>query len=550
MAAINQHNPNDYRHRDRVEIRRALISVSDKTGLLELAKALSDAGVDMVSTGSTAKAIADAGFAVTEVSQVTGFPESLDGRVKTLHPKIHGGLLADMRLMDHEAQLKELEIEAFQLVVVNLYPFVQTVASGAKGEAVVDQIDIGGPAMVRASAKNHANVAIVVEPNRYDEIIAALSEGGTTLQQRRQLAANAFAHTARYDSAVADWFARELSSQWKHEAGQTDDNESKNPGFPAELSVSGELVNILRYGENAHQPAALYRSTGEGSVAGIAQSKQLGGKEMSYNNFVDADAAVRSAFDHTEPAVAIIKHANPCGIAVGSADEADPIADAHAKAHLCDPLSAFGGVIAANRPVTEAMAKQIADIFTEVIVAPGFELAALEILLAKKNLRVLELPANYSRETFEVKQISGGLLVQSPDEFTNLNIGTWKLVAGPKADTATLHDLTFAWRASRAVKSNGILLAKDGSSVGVGMGQVNRVDSCRLAVDRAGHRAKGSVAASDAFFPFKDGVEILIEAGVRAIVQPGGSMRDQEVIDAAEAAGITMYFTGERHFYH
>jgi phosphoribosylaminoimidazolecarboxamide formyltransferase/IMP cyclohydrolase len=550
MAAINNHKPSDYRHRDRVEIRRALLSVSDKTGLLELAKALNDAGVAMVSTGSTAKTIAEAGFAVTEVSEVTGFPESLDGRVKTLHPKIHGGLLADMRLMDHESQLNELGIEAFQLVVVNLYPFMQTVASGAKGEAVVDQIDIGGPAMVRASAKNYANVAIVVEPNRYDEIISAITSGGTTLQQRRDLAATAFAHTARYDSAVAEWFARELASQWKHEAGQSNENESKNPGFPAELAVGGELVNILRYGENAHQPAALYRSTGEGSVSGIAQSKQLGGKEMSYNNFVDADAAVRSAFDHNEPAVAIIKHANPCGIAVGSESEADPIADAHAKAHLCDPMSAFGGVIAANRTVTLAMAKQIADIFTEVIVAPGYEIAALELLLAKKNLRILELPANYAREAFEVKQISGGLLVQVPDEFSDLNIGNWKLVAGPKADAATLHDLAFAWRASRAVKSNGILLAKDGASVGVGMGQVNRVDSCRLAVDRAGHRAKNSVAASDAFFPFKDGVEILIEAGVQAIVQPGGSMRDQEVIDAAEAAGITMYFTGERHFYH
>ena len=550
MAAINNHKPTDYRHRDRIEIKRALLSVSDKTGLLELAKALSDAGVALVSTGSTAKTIADAGFAVTEVSQVTGFPESLDGRVKTLHPKIHGGLLADMRLIDHEQQLAELDIEAFQLVVVNLYPFMQTVASGAKGEAVVDQIDIGGPAMVRASAKNHANVAIVVEPTRYDEIIDALAHGGTTLLQRRQLAATAFAHTARYDSAVADWFARELSSQWKVEAGQSDENQSKNPGFPAELTVTGELVNILRYGENAHQPAALYRSVGEGSVSGIAQAKQLGGKEMSYNNFVDADAAVRSAYDHNEPAVAIIKHANPCGIAIGSSSEADPIADAHAKAHLCDPMSAFGGVIAANRPVTEAMAKQIADIFTEVIVAPGYELAALEFLLAKKNLRVLELPANYAREALEVKQISGGLLVQSPDEFTSLNIANWKLVAGPKADAATLSDLAFAWRASRAVKSNGILLAHEGASVGVGMGQVNRVDSCRLAVDRAGHRANGSVAASDAFFPFKDGVEILIEAGVRAIVQPGGSMRDQEVIDAATAAGITMYFTGERHFYH
>jgi phosphoribosylaminoimidazolecarboxamide formyltransferase/IMP cyclohydrolase len=360
----------------------------------------------------------------------------------------------------------------------------------------------------------------------------------------------AFAHTARYDSAVADWFGSELSTAWMSEAGQSDSNEHKNPGFVQNLVVEAELVNILRYGENAHQAAALYKSKGEGSVSGIAQAKQLGGKEMSYNNFVDADAAVRSAYDHTEPAVAIIKHANPCGIAIASSDAEDPIAEAHAKAHLCDPMSAFGGVVAANRPVTLAMAEQLNGIFTEVIVAPGYELAALQLLLAKTNLRVLELPANYSREQFEIKQISGGLLVQNPDVFDSLNISNWKLVAGPKADPATLQDLAFAWRACRAVKSNGILLAKDGASVGVGMGQVNRVDSCRLAIDRADHRAKDSVAASDAFFPFKDGVELLIEAGVRAIVQPGGSMRDQEVIDAAKAAGVTMYFTGERHFFH
>ena len=550
MAATNNHKPSDYRHRDRVPIRRALLSVSDKTGLVELAAALSAAGVAMVSTGSTAKTIAAAGFAVTEVSEVTGFPESLDGRVKTLHPKIHGGLLADMRLQAHEQQLGELGIEAFELVVVNLYPFIQTVASGAKGEDVVDQIDIGGPAMVRASAKNHANVAIVVDPTKYGEIIEALEAGGTTLLQRRSLASVAFAHTARYDSAVADWFGSELSTAWMSEAGQSDSNEHKNPGFVQNLVVEAELVNILRYGENAHQAAALYKSKGEGSVSGIAQAKQLGGKEMSYNNFVDADAAVRSAYDHTEPAVAIIKHANPCGIAIASSDAEDPIAEAHAKAHLCDPMSAFGGVVAANRPVTLAMAEQLNGIFTEVIVAPGYELAALQLLLAKTNLRVLELPANYSREQFEIKQISGGLLVQNPDVFDSLNISNWKLVAGPKADPATLQDLAFAWRACRAVKSNGILLAKDGASVGVGMGQVNRVDSCRLAIDRADHRAKDSVAASDAFFPFKDGVELLIEAGVRAIVQPGGSMRDQEVIDAAKAAGVTMYFTGERHFFH
>jgi len=550
MAAINNHKPSDYRHRDRIEIKRALISVSDKTGLLELAEALSRSGVELVSTGSTAKTIAEAGFAVTEVAEITGFPESLDGRVKTLHPKVHGGLLADVRLVDHEQQLAELDIQPFQLVVVNLYPFQQTVANGAKGEAVIDQIDIGGPAMVRASAKNHANVAIVVDPTKYQEVIAAIAEGGTTLAQRRALAATAFAHTARYDGAVAEWFASELTSQWRNEAGQGKGNELKNPGFPAEIALEGELVNILRYGENSHQPAAIYRSTGDNTVSGIAQAKLLGGKEMSYNNYVDADAAVRAAYDHSEPAVAIIKHANPCGIAIGSNDEPDPIADAHAKAHLCDPLSAFGGVVAANRPVTLNLAKQLADIFTEVIVAPGFELAALELLLAKKNLRVLELSANYSREALEIKQISGGLLVQEPDEFSTFDISLWKLVSGKKADAQTLQDLAFAWRACRAVKSNGILLAKDGASVGVGMGQVNRVDSCRLATERAGIRAKDSVAASDAFFPFADGAQILIDAGVRAIVQPGGSMRDQEVIDAANAAGITMYFTGERHFYH
>jgi phosphoribosylaminoimidazolecarboxamide formyltransferase/IMP cyclohydrolase len=550
VAAHNDHKPSDYRHRDRVPVKRALISVSDKTGLLDLASALYASGVAIVSTGSTAKTIADAGIPVTEVSQVTGFPESLDGRVKTLHPKVHGGLLADLRLSAHEKQLAELGIEAFELVVVNLYPFVQTVASGAKGDAVVEQIDIGGPAMVRASAKNHANVAIVVDPSRYGEVITAVVDGGTTLSQRRNLAAAAFAHTANYDKAVADWFAGELDEEWRREVGQSEKNLSKNPGFPAELTIEGELVNVLRYGENAHQAAALYRRSGENAVAGIAQARLLNGKEMSYNNYVDADAALRAAYDHTEPAVAIVKHANPCGIAVGDTDAVDAIASAHAKAHVCDPVSAFGGVVAANRPVTKAMAEQVNGIFTEVIVAPSYEIAALEILTQKKNLRILELPANFSRESFEARQISGGLLLQEPDSFAQLTVANWTLVSGAKADPATYADLEFAWRACRAVKSNGILLAKDGASVGIGMGQVNRVDSCRLSVERASSRAKGSVAASDAFFPFKDGVEILIEAGVRAIVQPGGSMRDQEVIDAAKEAGITMYFTNERHFYH
>ena len=549
MASADR-NPNEYRHRDRIQVRRALISVSDKTGLLDLAKALNAQGVSIVSTGSTAKAIADAGIAVTEVSQVTGFPESLDGRVKTLHPKVHGGLLADLRLVDHENQLRELEIEAFELVVVNLYPFIETVASGAKGDAVIEQIDIGGPAMVRASAKNHANVAIVVDPGSYTEIIDSLEKGGTTLAQRRSLAANAFAHTARYDSAVAEWFANEIDAQWRKDAGQNSSTEGKNSGFPQTFKVEAELSNVLRYGENSHQGGALYRTSGAESVSGIAQARLLGGKEMSFNNYVDADAALRAAFDHLEPAVAIIKHANPCGIAVGDPKAADPIADAHANAYVCDSTSAFGGVIASNRQITKTMANQIASSFSEVVIAPSFEFEALEILTKKQNMRILQLPSNYSREPLELRQISGGLLVQQPDNFNGLNPAGWTLASGSPANEDVMRDLVFAWRACRAVKSNGILLAKNAASVGIGMGQVNRVDSCRLAVERAAGRAKGAVAASDAFFPFADGLQVLIDAGVTAVVQPGGSKRDPEVIAAAEAAGITMYFTGERHFFH
>ena len=550
MAAHNDHKPADYRHRDRVAIRRALLSVSDKTGIIDLATKLAEAGVDIISTGGTYAAISAAGIPVTEVSEITGFPETLDGRVKTLHPTIHAGLLADMRLIAHEGQLDALNVLPFELVVVNLYPFVQTVQSGAKGDAVVEQIDIGGPAMVRASAKNHANVAIVVDPAKYGDIIEAIEQGGTTLAQRRELAFAAFSHTARYDAAVSAWFAAELEGDWKKAAGQDEVTENANPGFEKSIQIEAQLGNVLRYGENSHQAAAIYRTTGEGAVAGIAQARQFGGKEMSYNNYVDADAALRAAYDFTEPAVAIIKHANPCGIAIGDANSADPIADAHAKAHMCDSVSAFGGVIASNRVVTVTMAKQVASIFTEVIIAPGYELEALQILLEKKNLRVLELPANYSREALEFRQISGGVLVQQPDEFSHFNSQGWKLVTGKKADAETMAELEFAWRACRSVKSNGILLSREGASVGVGMGQVNRVDSCKLAVERAASRAKGSVAASDAFFPFADGLQILLDAGVRAVVQPGGSVRDAEVIAAAEAAGVTMYFTGERHFFH
>ena len=540
----------DYRHFDKVPIKRALISVSDKTGLIDLAKALSATGVEIVSTGSTAKTIAEAGIEVTEVAEVTGFEETLDGRVKTLHPSIHAGLLADLRLVQHQEQLDSLALKPFQLVVVNLYPFVEAVNKGAAGEAAIDQIDIGGPAMVRAAAKNHANVAIVVDPAKYPEIIHAIGSGGTSLKQRKELALLAFSHTARYDTAVSNWMATSLDEAWKSDAGRTDHEASKNPGFAKNLDFKATLSSVLRYGENSHQAAALYKLEGLETSLGIAQAKQFGGKEMSYNNYVDADAALRAAYDFNEPAVAIIKHANPCGIAIGSADSPDPIAEAHAKAHFCDSVSAYGGVIAANRPVTLEMARQVADIFTEVIVAPGYDFEALQLLLTKKNLRVLQLPPNYSREPREIKQVSGGLLVQETDSFENFSDKNWKLVTGAKADPQTRADLEFAWRAVRSVKSNGILLAKDGASVGIGMGQVNRVDSCELAVSRAAGRVRGTVAASDAFFPFADGLEVLLRAGVKAVVQPGGSVRDEDVIAAAEAAGITMYFTSERHFYH
>jgi phosphoribosylaminoimidazolecarboxamide formyltransferase / IMP cyclohydrolase len=537
----------DYLHFDKVPIKRALISVSDKTGLLELAKALAAAGVEIVSTGSTAKSISDAKIAVTEVSAVTGFQETLDGRVKTLHPAIHAGLLADLRLTGHRTELEKLGVSAFQLLVVNLYPFVEAIASGASGESAIDQIDIGGPAMVRAAAKNHANVAVVVDPANYKEIIEATTSGGTTLAQRKNLALQAFTHTAKYDTAVSNWMAGALDDSWKAEPNS---DAGKNPGFEPKLAINASLANVLRYGENSHQAAALYKIDGLDKSLGIAQAKQFGGKEMSYNNYVDADAAVRAAFDFNEPAVAIIKHANPCGIAIGSPNSDDAIADAHAKAHFCDSVSAFGGVIAANRIVTLKMATQVAEIFTEVIIAPGYDSQALSLLLTKKNLRVLQLPPSYSSPAKELKQISGGFLVQESDSFKDFSDKNWKLVSGNKADTQTRSDLEFAWRAVRSVKSNAILLAQDGASVGIGMGQVNRLDSCELAVTRAGSRVKGSVAASDAFFPFADGLSILIRAGVKAVVQPGGSIKDEEVIQAATQAGITMYLTGERHFFH
>ncbi|MFF3275721.1 bifunctional phosphoribosylaminoimidazolecarboxamide formyltransferase/IMP cyclohydrolase [Streptomyces chrestomyceticus] len=510
-------------------VRRALVSVYDKTGLEELAQGLHAAGVQLVSTGSTAAKIAAAGVPVTKVEELTGFPECLDGRVKTLHPKVHAGILADLRLEDHRRQLDELGVEPFDLVVVNLYPFGDTVASGAEPDACVEQIDIGGPSMVRAAAKNHPSVAVVVNPDRYPDVLKSVADGGFDLQERRRLAAEAFRHTAEYDVAVASWFAGDYAG----DGGE----------FPGFLGVTYERKNVLRYGENPHQAAALYT----GGCGGLAEAEQLHGKEMSYNNYTDTDAARRAAYDHTEPCVAIIKHANPCGIAIGT-----DVAEAHRKAHACDSLSAFGGVIAVNRPVSVAMAEQVAEIFTEVIVAPDYEDGAVEVLARKKNIRVLRCPEG-PQPPAEFKPIDGGGLAQVKDvlQAEGDDPANWTLAAGEALSDAELAELAFAWRTSRAVKSNAILLAKDGATVGVGMGQVNRVDSAKLAVQRAGEeRARGSYAASDAFFPFPDGLEVLLEAGVKAVAQPGGSVRDEQVIEAAKAAGVTMYLTGTRHFFH
>ncbi|HEU0103656.1 MAG TPA: bifunctional phosphoribosylaminoimidazolecarboxamide formyltransferase/IMP cyclohydrolase [Mycobacteriales bacterium] len=512
-----------------VPVRRALVSVYDKSGLEELGRGLAAAGVEIVSTGSTAARLTAAGVAVTAVDALTGFPECLDGRVKTLHPAVHAGILADRRLPDHVRQLADLGIAAFDLVVVNLYPFAETVASGASPDECVEQIDIGGPTMVRAAAKNHPSVAVVVEPSSYGAVLEAVAAGGFTFEQRRALAARAFRHTASYDVAVASWFANAY-----------DDSDAVG-GFPAWAGGTWQRKTVLRYGENPHQGAALYLN----GFGGLAEAGQLHGKEMSYNNYVDADAAWRAAHDHGDrPTVAIIKHANPCGIAVG-----EDVAQAHARAHACDPVSAFGGVIAANVPVSLAMAEQVKDVFTEVVVAPGYEDGAVELLSRKPSVRLLVVPTRVA-SAVEMRPVSGGLLMQVADRLQapGDDPAGWTLATGEPAEDLT--DLAFAWRAVRAVKSNAILLAAGGATVGVGMGQVNRVDSARLAVARAGDRARGSVAASDAFFPFPDGLQVLLDAGVRAVVQPGGSVRDEEVVAAAKAAGATMYFTGTRHFAH
>jgi phosphoribosylaminoimidazolecarboxamide formyltransferase/IMP cyclohydrolase len=512
---------------ERKAIRRALISVYDKDRLLELGRALADANVEIISTGSTAQTLAQAGIAVTEVSSYTGFPEIMGGRVKTLHPRIHSGILADQNNPEHLAAIKDLDIAPFDLVVINLYPFFKTISSGASFADSIEQIDIGGPAMLRGAAKNHGSVAVLCHEHQYEAAIAAIKAGGFTAQERKELALEVFRTTAEYDLTIASWLGRETDPQ---------------ATLPDWFGFIWRQKNGLRYGENPHQSAAIYR----GGPAGIVDAVQSHGKEMSFNNYTDADAAWRAALDHSQPCVAIIKHANPCGVAIGV-----EIADAYKKAHLCDPVSAFGGVVAANRTVTVAMAEPLSQIFTEVIIAPDYEPAALEILMKKPSIRILTAP-HISIAPLEIRPVSGGVLVQETDlvkadgDFAD----AWKQVTGEPVSAEVLADLQFAWRAVRAVKSNAILLAHDGAAVGIGMGQVNRVDSAKLAVSRAGDRVKGSVAASDAFFPFADGLEILANAGVTAIVQPGGSVRDEEIIAAAQECGVAMFFTSTRHFSH
>ena len=510
----------------RKHIRRALVSVYDKDRLIEIGKALSSAGIEILSTGSTAKNLADAGIAVTEVSAYTGFPEIMGGRVKTLHPRIHGGILADQNNPEHLAAIAELDIAPFDLVIINLYPFAQTIASGANFEESIEQIDIGGPSMLRGAAKNHGSVAVICQTSQYDQLLEVIKAGGFNEVERRQLALEVFRTTAEYDLAIATWLGKSESNQLPDWFGQIFHRE-----------------NSLRYGENPHQSAAIY----SGGTAGIVGAQQLHGKEMSFNNYTDAEAAWRAVLDHRDPAVAIMKHANPCGVAVCELG----VAIAYQHAHECDPVSAFGGVVAANRKVDLAMAEPLSKIFTEVLIAPDYDADALELLMKKPSIRILKCDVT-AINPLELRPVSGGVLLQTTDlvDAAGDTPANWKQVSGGPVDAQTMKDLEFAWRSVRSVKSNAILLAKSTASIGIGMGQVNRVDSARLAVSRAGDRVKGCVAASDAFFPFADGLQILIDAGVSAVVQPGGSVRDEEVIAAAQAAGVAMFFTGTRHFSH
>lgn len=564
---------------DRQPIRRVLVSVFDKTGLDRLAAALRAAGVEVVSTGSTAEALEGHGLTVTRVETVTGFPELLDGRVKTLHPKVHAGLLADRRRPEHAAELQAAGIAPFDLVVCNLYPFEETVADPEAGEEAgedlaVERIDVGGPAMVRAAAKNFASVAVVCDPADYGLVEAALAAGGTTMAERRALAARAFARTAAYDGAVAAWFTRDQA-------------------FPATLPLAARLVQTLRYGENPHQAAALYALDGPGAVRpgqngpsgadlrpgqepppggaggpslrpgpgptegrrgwGLASAVLVAGKELSYNNLLDADAALGLVAEHADrPFAVVVKHTNPCGAAPGETLEA-----AYAAALDGDPVSAFGGAVGLSRPLDEATARRLAGVFTELVLAPGFDAAARAVLAGKPSLRLLEVDlANLAgaREarpgwSLAVRSVAGGLLVQEVDLAPD-DPATWTVAAGAPPSAAILDELALAWAVARHVKSNAIVLVNQGRVVGVGAGQMSRVDSVRIAVAKAGARAAGAVAGSDAFFPFPDGVEELAAAGVRAVAQPGGSIRDAEVTAAAERAGLTLLLTGRRHFRH
>ncbi|OSZ69800.1 bifunctional phosphoribosylaminoimidazolecarboxamide formyltransferase/IMP cyclohydrolase [Sphingomonas sp. IBVSS2] len=522
---------------DQVKIRRALLSVSDKTGIVELAQALAAQGVELVSTGGTATALRNAGLAVRDISDLTGFPEMMDGRVKTLHPKVHGGLLAIRGNDDHESSMAEHEIAPIDLVVVNLYPFAETVARGANRDTIIENIDIGGPSMVRSAAKNHESVAILTDPADY----ALVADGTTTLAQRRKFAAKAYAATAAYDAMIASWF------------GVVDQGEE----FPDTMHLALKRGQALRYGENPHQKAAFYIHGGP-HVQGIGQARQVQGKELSYNNYNDADAALElvSEFRDGPPTVVIVKHANPCGVA-----SAATLADAYAAAFACDTVSAFGGIIAVNRPLDRATAEQITSIFTEVVVAPGADAEALALFEAKKNLRLLltEGLPDPARGGLTAKSFAGGWLVQSRDNGIAAREDL-KLVTRRAPTEQELADCLFAWTVAKHVKSNAIVYARDGSTAGIGAGQMNRLESARIAAwkakdaaDKAGWtqpRTIGSAVASDAFFPFADGLLAAVEAGATAVIQPGGSIRDDEVIAAADAAGLAMVFTGMRHFRH
>lgn len=511
-------------------IKRALISVSDKTGLIPFAQGLAEQDIELISTGGTARALKDAGLTVKEVAEITGFPEILDGRVKTLHPRIHSGILAVRDKEEHQRQLEEHHITPIDLVVVNLYPFAETIARpDVTFEEAIENIDIGGPSMVRAAAKNHAYVTIVVDPVDYEPVLAELKEKGQISSElRRRLAAKAFRHTAGYDALIAQY----LSEQ----AGER---------FPERLTLTFDKVQTLRYGENPHQEAAFYQEP-LARQSGIAQAEQLHGKELSYNNINDADAALQLVREFEEPAVVAIKHTNPCGVGLGST-----LAEAFQKAYEADPVSIFGGIIAVNRPVDQAVADRMAELFLEVIIAPDFTPEALARLTQKKNIRLLKLDVNggEDQQVQLVRSVTGGLLVQEAD-FGQLNEEELKVVTQRAPSEAEWEQLFFAWKVVKHVKSNAIVLAKDGQTLGVGAGQMNRVGAARIAIEQAGMKAKGAVLASDAFFPMKDTVEEAAKAGISAIIQPGGSIRDEESIQEADRHGIAMVFTGMRHFKH